>query len=153
MLFDSDPVRVDELVEHLVAQPGRTSIPALPLDAYRRGDDVWIHVDLPGVSPEAIGVTVIGDRVEIVATRSPLHRPDDRIYASERPTGTASRTVQLGAGLDVDALVADHRDGVLTLRVPVAVAARRRTIPIAPDRSGAIDVESTVVETTEVDFD
>ena len=46
MLFHNDPFRdFDSLFDR-----GRVGSPRVPLDAYRRGEDVWVHVDLPGVA-------------------------------------------------------------------------------------------------------
>lgn len=146
MRFRSYPFRAVDEVLHELAN-GQPVPPAeLPLDAFRRGGDVWIHVDLPGVPPESIDVTVIDDRLEIHASRQQPARPGDRLYAAERPVGPMTRTIRLGSQLDVDGLEADYHDGVLTLRIPVAASALPRRIPITPGRSAAIEVESTLVD-------
>lgn len=49
---------------------------------------------------------------------------------AERPRGTFSRQLSLGAGLDVDNIQADYTDGVLTVTLPVAERAKPRRIEV-----------------------
>ena len=56
MLMQFDPVRdFDQLAEQL-ASGARTPRP-FPMDAYRRGDEVVVSFDLPGMAPGAIDLT------------------------------------------------------------------------------------------------
>ena len=107
---------------------------------------MWIHIDLPGISPESIHVTLGQGRLDVAAERTWHEQSDDQIYARERPAGQLHRSIRLGSGLDPDGLEADYHDGVLTLRIPLAEHARPRRIPITTDRPAAIDVESTLVD-------
>jgi HSP20 family protein len=52
------------------------------------------------------------------------------MLASERPRGLFSRQLVLGDNLDLEHIEAAYRDGVLTLRVPVAEQAKPRKIEI-----------------------
>jgi HSP20 family protein len=49
---------------------------------------------------------------------------------AERPSGTYSRQIVLGDGLDVEAIAAEYRDGVLTITIPVAEQAKPRRIQV-----------------------
>ena len=61
MLLQSDPFRD---FENLFRTLGRTDTDnRMAMDAYRRGEDVWVHLDLPGVSPEAIDIDEQGQIV------------------------------------------------------------------------------------------
>jgi HSP20 family protein len=51
-----------------------------------------------------------------------------RVCGALRPTGTFARQLTLGSGLALDQVGADYADGVLTLRIPVAEAAKPRRI-------------------------
>jgi HSP20 family protein len=86
------------------------------LDAYRDGDTFYIDIDLPGVDPADIDVTA--DH-RVVTVRCARRRPE-----RAAPTGTVTRQVPLPEALDTDHLDARYDDGVLTLRIPVADAAR-----------------------------
>jgi len=121
---------------------GRNSTP-MPMDAYRRGSDVWVHVDLPGVSLESIDVNVERSVLTVTAERNWQLEEDDRVYLSERASGTFRRQVHLGEGLDPTGIEAAFTDGVLSLRIPVAEQAKPRKIEVNT-KPLAINVESTV---------
>lgn len=141
MLLQNDP-----LFDYFFRGPsdlGRTN--AMPMDAYRRGDNVWVHVDLPGVSPDSIDIDVERSVLTISAERNWQREEGDAMYLSERNRGTFRRQVHLGDNLDTDGIEADFADGVLTLRLPISAKAKPKKIPIgvSSDSSPAIDVEST----------
>jgi len=73
MLFGIDPSREFD----------RT--PVLPIDAYRRGDTFMVDVDLPGVDPESIDVTVDHNVLAIRAERGATRTEGDQVVAAERP--------------------------------------------------------------------
>ena len=53
------------------------------------------------------------------------------VVASERPHGTFHRQLFLGDSLDADHVEATYQNGVLTVTIPVAEAARPRKVAIA----------------------
>ncbi len=114
----------------------------MAMDAYRRGNDVWVHVDLPGVAPDSIDVSVERSVLTIAANRDWRLEDGDRVYLNERRQGTFRRQIHLGEGLDAEHIEADYHDGVLTLRIPVAAAAQPRKIAVTTGPA-AIDVSST----------
>lgn len=129
MLMRFDPFReFDRLTDEVAGR--RTPSPMMGMDAYRRGDDVTVHFDLPGVDPDSIDITVEKNQLTVHAERR-WHPADDlQILASERPQGTFSRSLFLGDGLDLDRIDATYDNGVLTLTVPVAETARPRKINV-----------------------
>src|SRR3954454_11424906 len=53
-LLRFDPFReIDRMFDQAVSQ---TRQPSFPMDAYRHGDTVVVHFDLPGVNPESIDI-------------------------------------------------------------------------------------------------
>jgi HSP20 family protein len=143
MLFQNDPFRdIDALLGRMGTRSSFTPS-AMPMDAYRRENTVWVHIDLPGVTPESIDVGVERSVLTVTAERSWDRKEDDRVYLQERRTGTFTRQVHLGDGLDANAIQADYEDGVLTLRIPFAEQAQPRKISIGSGGRAAIDVESS----------
>ena len=57
-------------------------------------------------------------------------QPDVELTVSERPRGVFSRQLILGDTLDTENVKANYADGVLTLRIPVAEAAKPRKIEV-----------------------
>jgi HSP20 family protein len=144
MLLQNSPFRdFDSLFEQFSGRPDVTR-PA-PMDAYRRGDDIWVHIDLPGVAADSIDVNVERNVLTITAERSFQREEGDRLYIAERHRGSFRRQVTLGEGLDSDNVEATYHDGVLTLRIPVAPQAKPRKIEINAGQP-AIDVTPSDAE-------
>jgi len=114
----------------------------MAMDAYRRGEDVWVHVDLPGVAHDSIEVSVERSVLTIAAQRDWRRQDGDQHYLSERQRGSFRRQVHLGDSLDVEEIEADFADGVLTLRIPVSARAKPKKIEVGLKVPDAIDVES-----------
>jgi HSP20 family protein len=133
MLIRFDPLRDMDRLAHLLAPPTAMARPttAMPMDAYRDGDRLLIRFDLPGVNPEQIELTVDRESLTVRAERQWKPAEGQEIIVAERPQGTFSRQLTLGANLDGDALQASYEHGVLTLTIPVSERARPRKIEIA----------------------
>jgi HSP20 family protein len=100
------------------------------LDAYRIDDTFFIDIDLPGVDPASIDVTVDRKVLTIRAERTREQREGVRYVIAERPTGTTIRQVFLSDSLDTDRLEARYDNGVLTLSIPVTETAKPRKVEI-----------------------
>jgi len=135
MLMRTDPFReLDRLAQTLVSgsTPGTWSRPgAMPMDAYRAGDEFVVMFDLPGVTADAIEVDVERNVLTVKAERRPtVHEGDVEMQVSERPLGVFSRQLFLGDTLDTDKINAEYEAGVLSLRIPVAEQAKPRKIQV-----------------------
>ncbi|MEV4603942.1 Hsp20/alpha crystallin family protein [Amycolatopsis sp. NPDC049253] len=140
MLMRTDPFReFDRLTQQLLGSvpPGTWSRPAaMPMDAYRAGDEFVACFDLPGVDPEAVELEVERNVLTVKAERRPLPTGDDaRLQVSERPYGVFSRQLLLGDGLDTARISAAYEAGVLTVRIPVAETAQPRRITVSSGTS------------------
>jgi len=142
MFLQTDPFRdLDTLFSRLSGQ--QTSGGLMPMDAYRRGDDVWVQIDLPGVKAESLDITVERNMLTISAERDWRREDGDQTYFGERYRGTFRRQIQLGDGLDLEHLEADLHDGVLTVRIPVAEQAKPRKVEISQSKSSPEAIEAT----------
>ncbi|MGC5037751.1 MULTISPECIES: Hsp20/alpha crystallin family protein [unclassified Streptomyces] len=130
MLMRTDPFReLDRLTQQVLGSATRPS--AMAMDAYRSGDDFYVHFDLPGIDPETIELDVERNVLNVRAERrSPAPEGAEQLVA-ERPTGTFTRQLFLGDTLDTERIDASYEAGVLTLRIPVAEQAKPRRIQIA----------------------
>jgi HSP20 family protein len=123
-----DPFRqIDRLTEQVMG--GRGPRP-MPMEAYRRGDQFFVHLDLPGVSPQDVELTVERNVLSVRAERRPMWTEGDDILIDETPQGTFSRQLFLGENLDAENLGATYDRGMLTLTIPVAEQAKPRRIDI-----------------------
>jgi HSP20 family protein len=130
MLMRFDPFReVDRFAEQ-VDQALRRGTAAMPMDAVRHGDRVFVNFDLPGVDPEGIDITVERDTLTVTATRRFERSEGDEVLANERPQGTFVRRVLLGDSLDSSQLEAAYDHGVLSVTIPVAEQAQPRKVAV-----------------------
>jgi HSP20 family protein len=129
MLMRTDPFRdLDRLTQQLFGTVARPN--AMPMDAYRKGADFYVHFDLPGVDADSIDLTVEQNVLTIKAERPAVSADGGDMIVSERPAGTFSRQLFLGETLDAEHIQADYRAGVLTLTIPVREAAKPRKLAI-----------------------
>lgn len=130
MLMRSDPFReLDRLTQQVMGTRTRPAL--MPMDAYREGDRLVVHFDLPGVDAASIDLTVEKNVLTVTAERSWAATDDQQVIASERPQGTFRRQLFLGESLDTDRVEAHYDSGVLTVTIPVAEKAKPRKVEIS----------------------
>ncbi len=128
MLMRFEPYRqFDRFAEELLSERRARQI---PVDAYRRGNEFKVHLDLPGVDLGSIQLTVEQDVLSVRATRTWTPDEGDQIQVSERIQGEFNRQLFLGESLDRDNITATYEDGVLTIIIPVAEQAKPRRVEI-----------------------
>jgi HSP20 family protein len=142
MLMRYDPFReIDRFTEGLFGNAARS--PWMPMDAVRKGDHVEILLDLPGVRPDSIDLTVERNVLAVKAERSWFPEEGAEVLARERTQGTFSRQVLLGEALDAEHVEARYEDGVLRVAIPVLEKAKPRKVEIQSGETQSIDVGST----------
>ena len=145
MLMRTDPFReLDRLTQQVFGgQQGTWSRPvAMPMDAYRSGDEFVVAFDLPGVDPDAIELDVERNVLTVKAERQPAERGEGvETLTAERAHGAFSRQLFLGDTLDIDSISASYHAGVLTLRIPVAEQAKPRKIVVSNADSGRKQID------------
>jgi len=134
MLMRTDPFRdFDRVAQQFFGNSGTWTRPsAMPMDAYRSGNDFVVAFDLPGVDPEAIELNIERNVLTVRAERRPNPVGQDvEMQVAERPLGVFSRQLFLGDTLDTEKVAASYEAGVLILRIPVAEQAKPRRIEVA----------------------
>jgi HSP20 family protein len=141
-LLRFDPFReIDRMVDQALTQPRR---PSFPMDAYRHGDAVVVHFDLPGVDPASIDLEFERSALTVAAERSWRPIEGDQLLATERVHGRFQRTIMLGDGLDTERMHASYEHGVLTITIPVAERAKPRKIDVEISGPSAIESSNAV---------
>lgn len=117
-----------------------------PMDAFRTDEGTRIRVELPGMRPENVEVTVEEGLLTIRGERDTEREvSEDGWLRRERATGTFERTFALPEGVNPDDIQASFQNGLLELTVPHAPERQPRRIPIGGEEQAsaqAIDVES-----------
>ncbi|NAZ76441.1 Hsp20 family protein [Kineococcus sp. T13] len=128
MLMRTDPFReLDRITQQVFGTAARPT--AMPMDAWRSGDEFVVEFDLPGVDPAGVELDVERNVLTVRAQRPVAEGPHEMV-AAERPRGVFSRQLILGDNLDAERISANYHAGVLTLRVPVAERAKPRRITV-----------------------
>jgi HSP20 family protein len=124
-----DPLRdllaLHDQLGHLVGTdaPGWTP----PVDLYETATDFVLTAELPGLRRDQIEIDAEDRRIVIRGDRGSSQVPCEQYHRVERGHGRFSRAFTLPETIDVSAVVADLRDGLLKVTIPKArdQAARR----------------------------
>jgi HSP20 family protein len=129
-LMRFDPFReLDRVAERTLSGAAR-ALYSMPMEAFRRGDQFMVLMDLPGVPRDNIDLTIERNVVSVRVHREPAHQEGDEVIIDERPYGEFSRQLFLGDNLDPDRMTADVSEGVLTLTIPVSEASKPRRVAL-----------------------
>jgi HSP20 family protein len=99
------------------------------IDVTRRGDQIVVHADLPGLSPEDIEIHASEDGLVIEGERRhDAERRQGDAWRSERSYGRFYRLIPLPEGAELDSAQARFENGVLEISVkaPEGRGGRRR---------------------------
>jgi len=126
---------MDRLFEESFLQPGafggEKAAGMLPLDVYETENEVVVKATVPGVKPEDIDVTLTGDVLSIKGEYKSEEKTEKRNYLrQERRYGSFSRQVSLPVAVNSDQCQATFENGVLTLELPKADAAKAKSIRV-----------------------
>ncbi len=129
MLMRTDPFReLDRLTQQFFGAAARSS--TMPMDVFRKGDQLFVHFDLPGVDPDSIDLTVEKNVLTVKAERRAAGQDGVETLVAERPSGTFTRQLFLGDTLDADRVEARYSAGVLALTIPVHETAKPRKVEV-----------------------
>src|SRR5687768_3977087 len=108
ILVHYDPFRQVDRVTQPGWEPNSSQPLPVPIDAYRNGDAYVVALDLPGVDPSAIDLTVEKNVLTLKAVRSWNQAEGDQVLVAGRPHGVFIRQLFLGDVLDSDHIDASY---------------------------------------------
>jgi HSP20 family protein len=104
---------------------------------------------IAGAKPEDVEISVLGDTLRIaVEVRDESDKEGEKWLLRERRFGRFERSLTLPAQVKADEAAADFENGILTITLPKAEAARPRSIPV---RGSSIDQQGSSSAPTEID--
>lgn len=113
--------------------PGRLrSAPGYPaMNIWSNEDSLTLTAEMPGVSPEDIDISVVGETLTLSGER----KHDDtngstRYHRRERGYGKFTRSIQLPFPVDVNKVEAGFSNGVLNIALPRAEEDKPRKIAV-----------------------
>ena len=101
----------------------------LPLDVYTTPSEIVLTANVPGLKSEEVEVTLEGDTLTLRGEFKPPMENVDYIF-QERPYGKFSRTLTINVPVEHEKVEAAFENGVLTITLPKAEAARPKTIKV-----------------------
>ena len=106
---------------------------AIPVDIAEEDGYYRLEASVPGIPTKNISITLHNGILTIQAER-PREKETEGIHyrRRERRYGTWQRQFMLPAEVDVEAIVAEHDQGVLSLTIPKVAKAQPRKIAINP---------------------
>jgi len=91
----------------------------LPVDMVENQNELVVKASVPGMKPEDIEITVVGDSLTIKgAAQSEVKQEKENYVLQERRFGSFQRTLNLPVAVQADKAHADFDNGVLTLTLP-----------------------------------
>ena len=101
------------------------------VDIYENGHELVVKADLPDIKPEELDIRVENNILTIRGERKFEKKVDEKNYLRvERAYGSFARSFSLANTVNIDAIKAEYRDGVLTLSVPKREEAKPKQIKV-----------------------
>ena len=113
--------------------PTRTgALWAPPVDVRESQNELALSVEVPGVSPDQIEVTIDNGVLTVKGEKREERKEGDegQYHLVERSYGTFMRSFQLPKNLDESKIEAKHEHGILTIRIPKAALPQPKKIAI-----------------------
>jgi HSP20 family protein len=123
---------MDRLFESFLGEPalaGRRSLPFL--NVWETDEALHVEAELPGFKMDDLELQVIGNELTIRGERRLAAGDDKFVYhRQERVAGRFERSLRLPVEINAEKVEALLQDGVLTVTLPKAAAAKPRKIEV-----------------------
>ena len=100
-----------------------------PVDVKEEENQYVIYASLPGVLADDLDIQIVNEVLTITGEIKPASE-DSEYLLNERPTGNFSRSLNLPDSVASDNVVAELKNGVLTLTIPKAEEALPKKIKV-----------------------
>lgn len=130
-------ISLRDAVQNLLAESltktesdGSSLVPAV--DVHETTEAYEVHVNMPGIKPEDVHVTVHGNSLTVAGETMPEAKDSaGKWLVKECRHGKFSRTMTLPSVIDADKAVARTRNGVVELHLPKAEKERPKQIKVS----------------------
>ena len=100
------------------------------VNVWETSEAVFAELEVPGLKNDELDLSVVGDQLSIRVERPDAEQQGVTYHRRERPVGAFTRVLRLPAPVSSDAVEAELKNGVLTIKLPKAEAARPRKIEV-----------------------
>ena len=107
------------------------NVPAV--DIKETDEEYQVIADLPGISKDALEISVVDDVLNIVVNREEDNEEnvEGRVIRKERVRGKSTRSFKLSDSVDSENIQASYKDGVLSITVPKKAPVQSRKIEVS----------------------
>lgn len=103
----------------------------LAVDLYEEGGNVVAKMNLPGVKPEELDITINEDSLRVSGSREEEQEIDKKdYYSKEIRRGSFSRLVGLPGSVDASKAEAKYADGILTVTMPTIEGKGKKEVQV-----------------------
>jgi len=102
-----------------------------PLNVFRKGDDIVIVAETPGLKKDELDIQVRDRTIQISGAKTVTYGDQISLHRRERRAGRFSRSLSLPVSIDAENVRAEYRDGMLALYLPRAEHDKPRAIKIS----------------------
>jgi HSP20 family protein len=125
----------DEILErhfgHRLIQHSYPTLCPAPIEYYKEGDNLVVEVDVPGMDPKEIEVTISGDVLKVAGEREDNCREKQRdCILTEVRYGHFERSIRVPQGLESDQILASYDRGILKLVIALPKSMKLREVPV-----------------------
>jgi HSP20 family protein len=128
---------MDRLLSESFIRPrgggGEGTTASLAVDVQEQGDNFVVSAPIPGIAPDDVEITVLGDTVRIRGERREQREEGgegQRWLVREQRYGSFERMIRLPSPVKADGANAEFKDGMLTITLPKTEEAKERRIPV-----------------------
>jgi HSP20 family protein len=118
------------LTESVVRPRGWAGSSQAPLDLYETENEYVAKLAAPGLKPDNFELTMQQNVLLIKGHTQAEQQEGVRYHVQEQRFGDFNRTIQFPTLVDADKIQASLADGILTMRVPKAEAAKPKRITV-----------------------
>ena len=109
--------------------PGAGVFPLINLSEDK--DNYYVRAELPGLKADDINISVASNNLSMSGKRKISSEGENvRYHRREREAGTFNRIITLPGEVDADRVEAKHINGILTVVIPKAEAAKPKQITV-----------------------
>jgi len=102
-----------------------------PIDVAETESELVINVEIPGVDPKDIDVSLSGDTLFIKGEKKPeTEEKEEDYHLVERNYGSFTRSIRLLVEVQSDKISASYKNGVLTVVLPKPEGTQKKEIKI-----------------------
>ena len=116
------------------------------VDISERKDAYLVAVELPGVTPDQVEITVEDGLLTIQGERHFAHdSAEEKVHRAERSYGAFRRSMTLPSHVEADKIEASAQDGVLQILVPKAPDVQAKRIQVRTGQGHTIPMQGATV--------